>query len=301
MSDRILSPSEINCFRNCRQQWIYSYIERRPRTRSGPARRVGTIVHAGLAAWYGWGELKDCYKTLKESAKEQEAEPKELQKATGIFEHYILHYADDRDYYEPVIIEKKIIAGKVGLKAIPDLLTLHLPTEKYIVIDHKVQASLDINKIFDTQKIALYKVMSEDYRVDAIMYNLLKSKVPLVPESVIAGTRFKKFEPSSTTEAVFLSAVKRNKFDKKDYPDAVKFFKENDNPFFKRVFVSISMEELEEFEEEVTIVREQMCSGIIYRNRQWDCERSCDFYDVCFEHDKKSKKILKGGGVTKCL
>jgi hypothetical protein len=162
-----------------------------------------------------------------------------------------------------------------------------------------VQASLDIDKAFDTQKVALFKVLNEDYKVDAIMYNLLKSSIPLVPEPIQAGTRFKKFEPGSTTEAVFLSAVKRNKFNKKDYPDALKFFKENDNPFFKRVFVSISMEELEEFEEEVATVREQIGSGIIYRNRQWDCERSCDFYDICFEQDKKSKTVLKGG--MKCL
>jgi hypothetical protein len=285
MGDRILSPSEINCFRNCRQQWLYSYIERRPRTRSGPARRVGTIVHAGLAGWYEWKELEECYKILQAAGKKHE--------------HYILHYADDRDFYEPVIIEKKITASKVALKAIPDLLTLYLPTEKYVVIDHKVQASLDIDKAFDTQKVALFKVLNEDYKVDAIMYNLLKSSIPLVPEPIQAGTRFKKFEPGSTTEAVFLSAVKRNKFNKKDYPDALKFFKENDNPFFKRVFVSISMEELEEFEEEVATVREQIGSGIIYRNRQWDCERSCDFYDICFEQDKKSKTVLKGG--MKCL
>ena len=294
MNDRILSPSEINCFRNCRQQWVYSYIERRPRTRSGPARRVGTIVHAGLAAWYGWEDLVDCYTTLKDVGKEQDAATKEIQKAIGIFEHYIVHYANDREDYEPVIIEKKIIAKIAGLKAIPDLLTLHLPTEKYVVIDHKVQASLEINKTFDTQKIALFKVMSEEYKVDAIMYNLLRSSLPLVPEPILAGTRFKKFEPSSTTESIFYKALKMHGFNEQDYPEVVDYFKKHSSPFFKRIFVTLTMEEMNEFEQEVSTVRDQMATGIIYRNRQWDCERSCDYYDVCFAADSKSDKVLEG-------
>ncbi len=295
MNGRILSPSEINCFRNCRQQWVYSYIERRPRTRSGPARRVGTIVHAGLAAWYGLEDMVTCYGTLKESGKKQAASTKEIEKAIGIFEHYIGYYANDLDEYEPVIIEKKIIASKVGLKAIPDLLTLHLASEKYIVIDHKVQASLDLKKTFDTQKIALFKVMSEDYKVDGIMYNLLKSSVPLIPEPIQALTRFKKFEPSSTTEPIFNKALKMHGFQAQDYPEIVDYFKKNDNPFFKRVYVPISEEEIEEFELEVSMVREQIGTGIIYRNRQWDCERNCDYYDDCFKADSKSKNVLEGG------
>jgi len=295
MSDRILSPSDINCFRNCRQQWVYSYIERRPRTRSGPARRVGTIVHAGLAAWYGLEDMVTCYGVLKSTGKKQAASTKEIDKAIGIFEHYIGYYPNDLEEYKPVIIEKKITATKAGLKAIPDLLTLHLASGLHIVIDHKVQASLELNKTFDTQKIALFKVMSEEYKVDGIMYNLLKSSVPLIPEPIQAGTRFKKFEPKSTTAPIFYKALKMRHFQEQDYPEIVDYFKKNDNPFFRRVYVPISREEIKEFEVEVSTVRDQIASGIIYRNRQWDCERNCDYYDDCFKADSDSDIVLKGG------
>ena len=292
MNERILSPSEINCFRNCRQQWVYSYIERRPRTRSGPSRRIGTIVHAGLAAWYGLADLPTCYKTLKAVGKKQEASADEIKKSIGIFEHYIGHYANDLKEYKPIIIEKKIIAPKVGLKAIPDLLTLHLASGLHIVIDHKVQASLDIKKTFDTQKIALFKVMSEEYQVDGIMYNLLRSSLPLIPEPLKNNTRLKKFEGKATTEAIFYKALNMYGFKAQDYPEVVDYFKKNDNPFFKRVYVSISKEEINEFEVEVSTVRDQIASGIIYRNRQWDCERNCDYYDDCFKADSNSDKVL---------
>ena len=46
---------------------------------------------------------------------------------------------------------------------------------------------------------------------------------------------------------------------------------------------------------EVSTVREQIGTGIIYRNRQWDCERNCDYYDDCFKADSDSENILEGG------
>jgi hypothetical protein len=244
--------------------------------------------------------LEDCYKTLKAVGKKQAASTKEIDKAIGIFEHYIGYYPNDLEEYEPVIIEKKITATKAGLKAIPDLLTLHLASGLHIVIDHKVQASLELNKTFDTQKIALFKVMSEEYQVDGIMYNLLKSSLPLIPEPIQVGTRFKKFEPKSTTEPIFNKALKMHGFQAQDYPEIVDYFKKNDNPFFRRVYVSISREEIKEFEVEVSTVRDQIASGIIYRNRQWDCERNCDYYDDCFKADRDSDIVLKGGVPNAC-
>jgi hypothetical protein len=299
--DRILSPSEINCFRNCRQSWVYSYIERRPKTRSGPARRIGTIVHAGLASWYSEYKgypIGDCHTVMKAIAKKEKAQPEEIELATSIFDNYIVEYREDYKQYDPVIIEKKITGNKCGLKAIPDLVVLEFDTDKYYVVDHKVQGSLELNKAFDAQKIALYKVIGELYPISGIMYNLIRSKVPLIPEPIQNLTRLKKFAPESTTELLFKQALKTHGFKAADYPEYVKHYKDNknENQFFKRVFVDITVEEMEEFEREVTTVREQMATGIIYRNRQWTCERNCDYYDTCFKKDPTSEKILEGGG-----
>jgi hypothetical protein len=77
-----------------------------------------------------------------------------------------------------------------------------------------------------------------------------------------------------------------------DYPEAVAYYSTHDNPFFKRELVDITVEEMNEFVSEVGIVRKEMESGIIYKNRQWDCDRWCDYYEDCFQLDNESEKII---------
>jgi len=222
-----------------------------------------------------------CYAAISKAADKFEAPGDVHNLAKGIFEHYITYYAADLELYEPLIIEKKITEGKVGLKCIPDLVLLERATGKYFIFDHKVVTNLEINKVFDTQKIALFKVISERYPLSGIVYNMVRSKVPLIPEPLKNNTRLKKFAPASTTEAVFKKALSMHGFRAADYPDIVKFYKENKNQFFSRVPVEITLEEIEDFEKSVDIVRKEIAGGILYMNRRWDCERWCDYYADC--------------------
>ena len=224
--------------------------------------------------------------------------PKEdLVIAKGIFEHYIVFYADDLDKYEPLIIETKITESSVGLKCIPDLVLVEKATGKHFIFDHKVISNLEIDKTFDTQKIALFKVIGKRYPIDGIIFNLLRSKLPIIPEPIKSNKRLKKFTPSSTTESVFNKALSMYNFQADDYPEAVDFFKNNDNQFFKRVPITITLEELEDFDQRFELIQQEIASGIIYANRQWDCERSCDYYEMCHKLlDKDSELVLDKKG-----
>jgi hypothetical protein len=297
-SRRILSPSEISCFRDCRMKWYFSYVERRRTFTVGRARKIGLLVHSGLASWYSHQSIGDCHQAIEAAATKYEAPKDVIDLAKGIFEHYIVYYETDLSLYEPLIIETKISERAVGLKCIPDLVFLELTTGKYYIIDHKVSTDLEINKVFDVQKIALFKVISERYPISGIIYNMIRSKVPLIPEPLKNRTRLKKFAPASTTESVFRKALKVHKFKAVDYPDVVRFYKENENQFFSRVPVEITLEEIEDFEKQEEIVRKEIAGGVIYMNRQWDCERMCDYYEDCHTRfDKDSKVILSKEGL----
>jgi len=296
---RILSPSEINCFTDCRVKWDFAYRQHIRFDKYKRAACLGQTVHAGLAAWYAREQLDDCYKALVAKADKYSMPKDDLVIAKGIFEHYIVHYATDLDLYEPLIIESKITEGSVGLKCIPDLVLLEKATEKYFVVDHKVITNLEIDKTFDAQKIALFKVIGKRYPLSGIIFNLIRSKLPIIPEPIKNNTRLKKFTPASTTESVFKKAISMYNFREDDYPEAVKHFKENENTFFKRVPVDITTEEMEDFNQRFELIQQEIAGGVIYASRQWDCERSCDYYEMCHKLlDKDSELVLDKKGLA---
>jgi len=296
---RILSPSEINCFTDCRVKWDFAYRQHIRFDKYKRAMSLGSVVHAGLAAWYAKEQLANCYKALVARADKCDMPDEDLVVAKGIFEHYIVFYAKDLDLYEPLIIETKITESSVGLKCIPDLVLIEKATGKYFIIDHKVITNLVIDKTFDTQKIAMYKVLSERYPISGIIFNLIRSKLPIIPEPIKNNTRLKKFTPASTTESVFKKALSMYGFQTKDYLEAVEYFQTHENSFFKRVPVEITIEEMEDFDQRFELIQEEIAGGIIYANRQWDCERSCDYYEMCYtlEDKEESAVVLEKKGL----
>ena len=291
---RILSPSEINCFTDCRVKWDFAYRQHIRFDKYKRAACIGSAVHAGLAGWYAREPLNDCYKALVAKASKYDMPVEDLAVAKGIFEHYIVFYATDLDLYEPLIIETKITESSVGLKAIPDLVLIEKATGIHFIIDHKVITNLEIDKTFDTQKIALFKVLGKRYPIGGIIFNLIRSKLPIIPEPIKNNTRLKKFTPASTTESVFKKALSMYNFQASDYPEAVEYFETHENSFFKRVPVEITTEEIEDFDDRFDLIQEEIAGGIIYANRQWDCERSCDYYEMCHTlEDKESKLVLE--------
>jgi hypothetical protein len=163
--------------------------------------------------------------------------------------------------------------------------------KKYI-FDHKVIQNMDICKAFDTQKIANYLVLSEEHDIAGFCFNLIRRRLPAVLEPLKNLSRLKKFMPNSTTGTMFEQACTKYGFSINDYPDAVTYYRTHANPFFKRELVNITAEEMNEFVGEVQTVRNEMASGVIYKNRQWDCDRWCDYYEDCFALDKSSKTII---------
>jgi len=293
-----MSPSEINCFFDCRVKWMFGYVQHIRFDIYKRARCIGTVVHDGLAKWYGRESLAKCNKTMALTAKKYGMPKEDLAVCIGIFEHYIVHYASDLDKYELLIIERKVTEAGIFLKCIPDLVLLEKATGLCFIFDHKVKADItDIDKTFDTQKIALYKVISEQYPISGIVFNLIRSKVPMIPEPIIKNTRFKKFAPASTTEAVFRKTLKVYGFEAKDYPEAVEYFATHENTFFRREAVDITVEEMEDFEARFKLAQKEIAGGVIYANRKWDCERQCDYYEMCqVLKEEKGKLVLDKKG-----
>jgi hypothetical protein len=255
------------------------------------------VVHAAIAAWYADKPISECYEVLTEAAdKHDMAGEDALNFSKGIFEHYISYYVNDKTDFEPLLIETKISEPSVGLKCIADIVLRHRRTGKVYIFDHKVLASLDICKAFDTQKIANYLVLAERYPIDGFVFNLLRRRLPAVLEPLKNGRRLKKFMPNSTTGTMFEQACTKYGFKMADYPDAINYYRTHPNPFFHREPVDITAEEMKEFLEEVDTVRNEMASGVIYKNRQWDCDRWCDYYEDCFKLDKTSPKIISKEG-----
>ena len=58
--NRILSPSEINCFTDCRVKWDFAYRQHIRFDKYKRAMSLGSVVHAGLAAWYAGESLVRC-------------------------------------------------------------------------------------------------------------------------------------------------------------------------------------------------------------------------------------------------
>lgn len=294
---RTMSPSEMDAFAYCRQKWHFGYVKHIRFDTYSRARCLGSVVHAGLAGWYAKKSMEECYEAMRETADKYKMPEDDLAVGFGIFDHYTVFYADDLDKYEVMIIEVKQTNHGIGLKCIPDLVLREIATGKYFILDHKVIGNLAINKVFDSQKMVLYKVINEIVPVSGIIYNLIRSKLPIIPEPIKTGKRLKVFTPSSTTEAIFKKALRKAKLLQKDYPEEVKYFKTHKEDFFKRVPVEITAEEMEDFEERFDLFQEEIAGGVIYPARRWDCERQCDYYEMCFAlRDLKGKQVLSKKG-----
>lgn len=101
-----LSPSSYNCWHTCNRLYYYEHVLRIERARQDGARRLGTILHAGLAAWWlvagddaPWVDhdamLTDAMRAIAHEARHIDTDPVDVAKAEAMMTVYHARYSND--------------------------------------------------------------------------------------------------------------------------------------------------------------------------------------------------------------
>jgi len=136
--------------------------------------------------------------------------------------------------------------------------------------------------------------------IRGVLYNLLRKKVPTVPEVLKYGGLTKRANIDSTYE-VYLATIKNHGLNPADYEDILGILRDKGNKFFRRVEVERRPKQLSQLTYRIRQVAEDMQNGQIYASPEVMKCSMCPFEPVCIaiEDDADWKYILNSGYRTR--
>ena len=203
----ILSSSRLKDARSCQRLHRYRYgLGYRP-AEDASALRFGTLVHAGLEAW--WTATVNPLGAALE-AMAGEADPFERAKAEALLVGYDARWSDDRARYEVLAVEVEFRAPLVNpetgrpsqtwqLGGKLDVLVREIGTGRIAIVEHKT-TSEDIGRGTDYWRrlrmdgqVSIYYAGAAalGYPADLCLYDVLR-KPSLRPKKAVAEVKLKK-------------------------------------------------------------------------------------------------------------
>ncbi len=293
-----VSCSEITTFLSCRMKHEFRYRRRLAPMEESEPLNLGRAVHAGLESWYLRHDQKAALDAVRESLDSCAAGAELLPKALGMIEGYIRHWKDREDFKTlhvelPFRVPLRTPSGRAS--RIYDLVgrvdgVVQKPDGSVWILEHKTLGRKDKN-YFDKLDVdiqvraycwAVRRFTGLD--IKGVIYNVLRSKLPVKPELLKSGKLSKRANIDTTYE-IFLSAIDDTDSDPADYAEILERLKSEGNSFFMRREVSYTAEELDSFTLDLyRITRDMRRSGREepYRNPT-ACGQfgPCSFRDLC--------------------
>jgi hypothetical protein len=275
---------------------------------------LGTGIHFALAEYYGQG------RNLVESFKDWvDTEIARIQKDTGLWDEQMAminetvelgtgimeHYADwcrieDDKFFNKVIHTEHEFSvpildysgNPVGVNYVGRIDgVVEDATGAYWLLEHKTAIGTDTSKLPLDEQVGSYIWAAQQLyglRLEGVIYNILRKRVPRVPE-VLKNGSLSQNKSIDTTFEVYLQALynhysalnKPVPID--DYRGVLEHLREKGNTFFVRERVRRNQYEIKNqglriYDEYVDMVRPDL---VLYPNPTKDCAWDCDFRSVC--------------------
>lgn len=154
------------------------------------------------------------------------------------------------------------------------------------VLDHKTSKDrLDEEILILDDQMTLYLWAAQQilkHPIEGCYYNVLRKKLPVVPQVLANGKGLSKSKSIDTTYEVYLQAIEDNGFDPADYEDILDHLANKKTGFFERVKVRRNQHELAMAGRMLLMEAIDMLNDpYIYTNPTRDCKWKCDYKDLC--------------------
>lgn len=154
------------------------------------------------------------------------------------------------------------------------------------VLDHKTSKDrLDEEILVLDDQMTMYLWAAQQILqkpIEGCYYNVLRKKLPVVPEGLKSGKGLSKAKSIDTTYDVYLQAILDNGFDPADYEDILDHLANKKTGFFERVKVRRNQHEIAMAGRMLLLEAIDMLNDpFIYPNPTRDCKWKCDYKDLC--------------------
>jgi hypothetical protein len=298
-----ITNSKLKSFTRCQRQYYYKFVLNLEAKRKRESLERGTLTHQCLEAYYRNGSmkamipvLKDYRKKLKKMFDEErvlfENIPNEV---ITILRGYHRVWKDTErleilEYDGEPVIERTFkipLTSKVQLGFTMDL---GVKDELGIwVMDHKTAKNLpsDDFRLTDTQS-ELYQFGLEevlDTKVQGIIWNYIRTKVPTVPELLKRGGLTKR-KNIDTDRYTYLKAIKEHGLDPADYQDILSTLPTS-KAFYNRIRCPRNTNLMIDVVKSAGVVGtrihnlQEADKDKYVRSLSFMCDRGCEFRPLC--------------------
>lgn len=154
------------------------------------------------------------------------------------------------------------------------------------ILDHKTSKDkLDKTKLVLDDQMTMYIWAAQQIlgiEIEGCYYNVLRKKLPRVPEPLVSKKGLSKAKSIDTTYDVYYQAIVENGFNPEDYRDILEHLMNTPNTFFERAKVRRNQHEILVaghflLQEAVDMLNDPF----IYPHSTWDCNWKCDYKELC--------------------
>lgn len=268
------------------------------------------IARAALAAFDGWAEMriKHVQRTLIDLPLEHQ---QKMYDTRDLGHEMLVNYYEwckTQDNFKTILVEHVFetplkLDGRILSITLPDGrkaevwvkgkidAVVETPDGKWWIVEHKTMASLSTEyyTLYDEQsglytyaaQETLNELLHTDKQIDGVLYNLLRKKIPVVPEELKRGGLTKR-KNIDTTYDIYMAALRRLGEDPAEYQEVLERLQEKGNRFFHREPVFRSQEEIREIILRIYYITQDIYNNpVVYPNPDFFKCRMCSFKDVC--------------------
>lgn len=285
-----INQSRVKLFRKCRQAHHFRYVREIVPKRRKIALERGTIMHEMIAAnseGKSWEEVLANYtekfnKLFAEEKVELGDLPTDLKR---LMKGYLKHWeGDDLTYVAtelevgPIkLTETTAFKGKIdGI--------VRDSSGRLWLMEHKTHKKFPKEQVRmqDIQTlIYVWALRKMGYDVQGIIWDYIRTKTPAEPELLKSG-QLSKRKNIDTTVGTYLRAIKKHGLDKADYADILEDLRNNEDSWFRRVYVPVQESMIPEIlrDYKITSLEILALQHTPIRNLTRDCGW-CDYFSIC--------------------
>lgn len=165
------------------------------------------------------------------------------------------------------------------------------PDGSFWLLEHKTMASIvtEYYTLYDEQsgvytygaQETLGALLGEEKRISGVLYNMLRKKLPTVPEELKRGGLTQR-KNISTTYDVYMAEIRRIGDNPADYIEILQMLKDKGNRFYKREPIFRTQEEIREIILRLYYIAQDIFNNPIwYPNPDFFRCKMCSFQTVC--------------------
>lgn len=291
--------STLKCWRRCKRQYFYKYVQNlQKRRKVGPAIR-GTIVHNmlendanGADAWAPLHEKKEEVAKEKLFPEEKQAYAEIFDEIERLMTAYLKWYRKDplkpiknpktgllaEHKFEAMLTPSIVLAGKI------DRVSKDRNGDTWLQ-DHKTHKRLpsEGSKYSDIQSALYCWVMPQIgfKKPTGVCWDYIRWKAPAIPQLLKSGEMSRR--DADTTWDVYRQTLISNNLNPADYADMEEKLAGKEHDFFQRSYLPVNAVILDTLLDEArTTAREIKRKGGVDTTRTTDrhCDW-CDYYNLC--------------------